>query len=257
MRIISLNMNGIRAAERKGFYPWLEKQNADVICLQETRIQQHQLTEQMLKPKGMHSFFNCAERPGYSGVAIYSKQKPTRVHLGIGWGPFDAEGRMIRLDFGQTSVISLYLPSGSSKDSRQVFKYQCMDKIKEYMDSIAKTRRKVVICGDWNIAHTEKDLKNWRGNKKNSGFLPEERAWMTSLFSENKWHDNFRDLYPCVEGDGYTWWSNRGNAFANNTGWRIDYQICTSNIAKKAVRSRVFKGERFSDHAPLIADYAL
>ncbi|MCP4092470.1 MAG: exodeoxyribonuclease III [Planctomycetes bacterium] len=255
MRITSLNMNGIRAAARKGFFEWLPEHDADVICLQETRVQDHQMTKVMKDPPGMHAIYHHAEKPGYSGVAIYSKVEPDNVQIGLGWDELDCEGRFLQADFGRTSVVSLYLPSGSSKDERQAFKYKVMDRFAEWMDEKRKSRRNIVICGDWNIAHTKMDIKNWRGNQKNSGFLPEEREWMSKVFGPMGWRDVFRDLYPDAEGDGYTWWSNRGQAWANNTGWRIDYQVATPGLAKKAVQGSVWRETRFSDHAPLIVDY--
>ncbi len=255
MRIVTLNLNGIRSADRKGFFEWLPQQQADIVCLQETRIQQHQLTAVMQSPAGMHTIYHSAEKPGYSGVAIYSKEKPDRVQVGLGWDIFDCEGRFLQADFGRLSVVSLYMPSGSAREERQAFKYRCMDRFAAWLQAKRKSKRHVVVCGDWNIAHTEKDLKNWRGNRDKSGFLPAERAWMGQVFGEFGWHDVFRQLYPQAEGEGYTWWSNRGQAWKNNTGWRIDYQVCTPGMAKKAQQAAVYKDQRFSDHAPLTVDY--
>ena len=257
MRIVSLNVNGIRSADRKGFFDWIPEHNPDVLCLQETRIQDHQMTDVMRTPPGMHAIYHHAEKPGYSGVAIYSKVKPDKVTVGLGWEEFDREGRFLQADFGRLSVVSLYMPSGSAKEERQAFKYVCMDRFAEWLKEKRASKRNIVVCGDWNIAHTNKDIKNWRGNQKQSGFLPEEREWMTKVFGEMGWADAYRNLYPDAEGEGYTWWSNRGQAYANNTGWRIDYQVCTPGMAKKATSSSVYKDVRLSDHAPLTVDYDL
>ncbi len=257
MKVITLNVNGIRAAIRKGFFDWLRIQKPDVVCLQEIRIQESQLTEEMHAACGMHSYYHCAEKPGYSGVAIYTKDQPRSIQTGLGLKEFDSEGRMLQIDFKDLSVISLYIPSGSAKENRQIFKYKCMKRIKEYMLKMNKENKNFIFCGDFNIAHTKFDLKNWRGNQKNSGFLPEEREWMTQLLENGTLIDNFRHLHPSEEGAGYTWWSNRGQAFANNTGWRIDYQISNEKIAQKLTKIEVYKDERFSDHAPLIAKYRI
>jgi exodeoxyribonuclease-3 len=253
MRIITLNANGIRAASRKGFFDWLARQHADVVCIQETKAQVHQLTDPVFSPEGYSCFYHDAQRPGYSGVALYTRQKPDEVHHGIGWALMDHEGRWLQADFGSLSVISLYLQSGSSKEERQQIKYQSMDYLQPRLREMAQSGREYVICGDWNIAHRKIDLKNWRGNQKNSGFLPEERAWMSALFGEVGWVDAFRAVDPREEQ--YTWWSNRGRAWDNNTGWRLDYQVATPGIAATASAAHIYKDERFSDHAPLIMDY--
>jgi len=253
MRIISLNANGIRAAERKGVFPWLEQQNADFICIQETKAQEDQLKAEAFWPKGYHCYYHDAEKKGYSGVAIYCKQQPKKITKGLGWNDIDSEGRFIEAQLGNLSVISLYLPSGSSKEERQIFKYSFLDRFLPYLHELEKNGRDYVICGDWNIAHKEIDLKNWKGNKKNSGFLPEERAWMDKLFSQQQWFDAFRLVNP--DEDQYTWWSNRGQAWAKNVGWRIDYQIISAGLKDKAQSTSIYKDERFSDHAPLIIDY--
>jgi len=255
MRLVSLNMNGIRAATKKGVWDWLRDADVDVLCLQETRIQAPQLTPALGPPDGFHSYHLHAQKPGYSSVAIMSRREPDALHEGLGWEPFDAEGRLLRADYGDLSVVSLYMPSGSSKDERQLFKEDCMRRVAEWMDALREERRHVVVCGDWNIAHTEKDIKNARGNRNNSGFLPQEREWMTELLEQRKWTDVFRSLDAEAEASGYTWWSNRGNAFANNVGWRIDYQIASQAFAASAQRSWVMREPRFSDHAPLFVDY--
>lgn len=256
MKIITLNLNGIRSASRKGFLEWLPKQCADVICVQELKAQAADMTEELLAPAGYHGHFHYAEKKGYSGVGIYSREKPAKVAAGFGVAEFDAEGRFLRTDFGKLSVISLYLPSGSSGDHRQASKFRFLDAFFPLMKRLRKAGREIVLCGDWNIAHREIDLKNWKGNLKNSGFLPEERAWMTRVFDELGWVDVYRRLHPEATGEAYTWWSNRGQAWAKNVGWRIDYQIATPGIAAQAKRAAVYKTERFSDHAPLIIEYS-
>jgi exodeoxyribonuclease III len=255
MRIITLNLNGIRSAANKGFYPWLQKAQPDIICLQEIKAQADNLTEEMLAPDGYHGYFHYAQKKGYSGVGIYTKQKPDVIIEGLGIEEIDAEGRYLECQFGHLSVISLYLPSGSSGEERQAFKFNVMARFMLHLEQLIKSGFEVVICGDWNIAHQEIDLKNFKGNKKNSGFLPEERAWMTDIFSRVGWVDVYRKLYPETTDASYTWWSNRGQAWAKNVGWRIDYQIATPVFAKKAVEANIYKDERFSDHAPLIIDY--
>ena len=253
MRIITLNANGIRSAERKGFFTWLPEQDADFICIQETKAQTEQLQAEAFWPKGYHCFYHDAEKKGYSGVALYCKKKPDNVIKGIGWKDVDAEGRYIEAQFGNLSIISLYLPSGTSSDERQVIKFKFLDRFMPYLKELADNGRDYFICGDWNIAHKEIDLKNWRGNMKNSGFLPEERAWLDQLFDQKHWIDAFREINQ--EAEQYTWWSNRGQAWAKNVGWRIDYQVISPHLKKITKSASVFKEIRFSDHAPLIMDY--
>ncbi|MBE0469843.1 MAG: exodeoxyribonuclease III [Methyloprofundus sp.] len=253
MRIITVNTNGIRAAERKGFFPWLAQQNADVVCIQETKAQPEQLTADVFHPEGYYCYYHSALKKGYSGVAIYSKYKPNKIIQGMGFDDIDSEGRYLEVQIGNLSVISLYLPSGSSKEERQAFKYDVMDRFMPYLQERANDGRDYVVCGDWNIAHKEIDLKNWKANQKNSGFLPEERAWMTQLFEQGLWHDAFRLVNQ--EADQYTWWSNRGQAWAKNVGWRIDYHVISEQLKDKVLRTSIYKDERFSDHAPLIVDY--
>ena len=283
MRIITANTNGIRSAGKKGFFDWLEKQDADVVCIQETKAQVHQLEDPMFHPG--HSYYHDAVKKGYSGVALYCKTEPDEVIVGMGNDEFDYEGRYIEARFGNLSVISLYMPSGSAKEERQQTKYRCMD----YFLPLEKTSkhetmqgvdinvlmgestneeppennfliqqmldsgRDYIICGDWNIAHKNEDIKNWKGNKKNSGFLPEERAWFDVLFDDYKFVAAFRELEQ--EEHAYTWWSNRGQAYANNTGWRIDYHVLSPSLKGKVKRTEIYKDEKFSDHAPLIIDY--
>jgi exodeoxyribonuclease-3 len=255
LRIISLNLNGIRSATNKGLYPWLQKQNADIVCMQELKAQAADMTPEMLEPEGYLGYFHYAEKKGYSGVGIYCRNKPDAVIVGLGQPDIDAEGRYLELQFGNLSVVSLYLPSGSSGEERQAVKFSVMARFYPHLEALKASGREVVVCGDWNIAHKEADLKNWKGNKKNSGFLPEERAWMTQIFDGQGWVDVYRKLHPDTTDESYTWWSNRGQAWAKNVGWRIDYQIATPGIAAKAISTSVYKHERFSDHAPLIVDY--
>lgn len=255
MKIITLNLNGIRSAARKGFLEWLPQQRADVICVQELKAQAADMTEELLAPAGYHGHFHYAEKKGYSGVGIYSKSAPDRVAAGFGVAEFDTEGRYLRADFGDLSVISLYLPSGSSGEHRQASKFRFLDVFIPHLKKLRKGGREVVLCGDWNIAHREIDLKNWKGNLKNSGFLPEERAWMTRIFDELGWVDVYRRLHPEATDESYTWWSNRGQARAKNVGWRIDYQIATPGIADRAKDAAIYKDEWFSDHAPLTIRY--
>lgn len=260
MKIISLNLNGIRSATNKGVQTWLKTQDADVVCMQEIKAQQADMTQEMLNPPGYFGYFHYAEKKGYSGVGIYCKTKPDAVIEGLGGSndgvqDIDSEGRYLECQFGNLSVISLYLPSGSSGEERQAFKFSVMTRFMLHLQALISSGREVIICGDWNIAHKEADLKNYKGNKKNSGFLPEERAWLTTLFDQVGWVDVYRQLHPNTTDESYTWWSNRGQAWAKNVGWRIDYQIATPAIASKAVSAAIYKDERFSDHAPLIIDY--
>lgn len=253
MRIISLNLNGIRAAAKKGFYPWLEAQQADIVCLQELKAQTPQLEpDPQFYPEAFHHIYHHAEKKGYSGVGLYSRVKPDQVVIGTGLEDIDAEGRFIRADFGTLTVISVYLPSGSSKSERQDFKYTVMDRFLPLLESIRAEGQEVIVCGDINIAHTKKDIKNWRSNQKNSGFLPEERAWMDQWLKSG-WIDTFREIEP--DAERYTWWSNRGKAWDNDTGWRIDYQIATSGFKKRLQSAAIYRDQRFSDHAPLTIDY--
>ncbi|MEI8118293.1 MAG: exodeoxyribonuclease III [Methylophilaceae bacterium] len=256
MKIISLNLNGIRSAKNKGVYAWLKKQDADLVCMQEIKAQAADMHDDMLALEGYYAYFHYADKKGYSGVGIYSKQKADAVIEGLGIADIDSEGRYLEVRLGNLSVVSLYLPSGSSGEERQAFKFSMMARFMPQLEALKASGREVIICGDWNIAHQEADLKNWKGNRKNSGFLPEERAWLTALFSDVGWVDVYRHLYPNATEEGYTWWSNRGQAWANNVGWRIDYQIATPAIAAKAISASIYKDERFSDHAPLIINYA-
>ena len=255
LRIVSLNLNGIRSAARKGVLPWIEAAQADFVCVQELKAQAADVSDEMRQVAGLQGYFHYAEKKGYSGVGIYARQVPNAVIEGLGVAEIDAEGRYIELVYDQVSIISVYLPSGSSGDHRQAAKFAFMEHFFGHLAELARQGREVVLCGDWNIAHQEIDLKNWKGNLKNSGFLPEERAWLSRVFHELGWVDVYRRLHPEATGEAYTWWSNRGRAWANNVGWRIDYQIATPALAAAARHATVYKAERFSDHAPLIIDY--
>ena len=253
MKIITLNVNGIRSAARKGFFRWLPRQRADVVCVQELKAQPGDITPEMREPKGYRGLFHCAEKKGYSGVGLYCRREPDRVEEGLGNREIDREGRYLRADFGPLSVISVYLPSGSSGPERQAAKFKFMEYFFPHLGELAACGREILLCGDWNIAHKEIDLKNWRGNRKNSGFLPEERDWLTRVFDELTWVDVFRTVDARAEQ--YTWWSNRGRAWDKNVGWRIDYHIATPKFGRTARRVAIYKKERFSDHAPLTIDY--
>jgi len=253
MRIITLNVNGIRSAAKKGLFRWLAAQRADVVCLQEMKAQESDLDDGLHVPKGYMPFYALAEKKGYSGVALYSRRAPDEVIKGFGTHEFDSEGRYLEARFGTLSVVSLYLPSGSSGPHRQASKFRFLDAFMPQLKKLARARREVILCGDWNIAHKEIDLRNWRSNQKNSGFLPEERAWLSRVFDEVGMVDVFRRLNR--KPDQYTWWSNRGQAWAKNVGWRIDYQIATPGVAKTAAKESIYKRRRFSDHAPLTIDY--
>lgn len=257
VRVMTLNLNGVRSAWTKGFLPWMLSLEADVVCLQELRAQECDLTTEMRSPIPYHGHFHCAQKKGYSGVGIYTRKLPDRVVVGLGHPDIDAEGRYLELTLGPLTVVSVYLPSGSSGPERQAAKFAFMDLFFLKLSELATRGQDIVLCGDWNIAHQEIDLKNWKGNRKNSGFLPEEREWLGRVFAELRWVDVYRRLHPTAEGEGYTWWSNRGQAYAKNVGWRIDYQIATENLAARAHSCHIYKAERFSDHAPLIVDYAL
>jgi len=255
LRIISANLNGIRSAAKKGFITWAVQQKADFICMQELKAQEADLDEAMMRPSGLLRFFHCAEKKGYSGCGIYTPHQPDDIIYGFGNPEFDAEGRYVEARFKALSVISVYMPSGSSSPERQEAKFRYLEAFMPHLIELKRSGREILLCGDVNIAHHEVDLKNWKGNLKNSGFLPEERAWLTRLFSEIGYVDVYRKLEPDTTDACYTWWSQRGQAYAKNVGWRIDYQIATAMIAGSAKTTSIYKQERFSDHAPLVVDY--
>lgn len=254
VRVITLNVNGIRSAATKGFYQWLARQRADFVCLQELRANVEQLDSKLFYPRRFHCYYKSAEKKGYSGVALYSLAVPDKIITAYGDSEFDQEGRYIEGCFGDLSVVSVYAPSGSSGDARQQAKYRFLKSFMKHLQGLKRKRRRYIICGDINIAHKEIDLKNWRANRKNSGFLDEERQWLDTLFSKVGYCDAFRRVCPAAEQ--YTWWSNRGRAWEKNVGWRIDYQL-TSSPSLIPKSARIYKAQRFSDHAPLIMDYRL
>lgn len=256
LRIITLNLNGIRAATTKGWQSWLAEQGADVVCLQEVKAQEKDLDASTRAPAGLHAAWSLAERPGYAGVGVLTRDIPLAESRGFGIDEFDREGRLVaaRMHSGVT-VVSLYLPSGSSSEERQAAKFRFMTAFLPHLRVLRDAGGEVVICGDWNIAHREIDLKNWKSNQKNSGFLPEERSWLSRVFDELGFVDVYRRLHPESTDESYTWWSNRGQAWAKNVGWRLDYQIATPGIAATARRAAIYKDQRFSDHAPLTIDY--
>jgi exodeoxyribonuclease-3 len=255
-RLVSLNLNGIRSAATKGFEAWAASVAADCMGVQEIKAQADTVTGRFDSVAGMTGHFHFAEKKGYSGVGLYARKKPSAVILGIGNAEFDAEGRYVEARFDNArrklSLISCYFPSGSSGELRQQAKFRFLALMAPHLHQLAQ-ERELILVGDINIAHKEIDLKNWRSNQKNSGFLPEERAWMTHLLEQIGLVDVFRTLNPHPEQ--YTWWSNRGAAWDKNVGWRLDYHLATPATAKRARREQIYLDERFSDHAPLVIDY--
>jgi exodeoxyribonuclease-3 len=253
MRVITFNVNGIRSAERRGFARWLARVDGwDVVCLQELKAHEDDVPKCLRAPRKCHASFYPAQRKGYAGVGIYARA-PATFSSGFGSREFDEEGRYLRADFRDLSVISLYLPSGSAGPHRQASKFRFLEEFLPHLTNLRKSGREIILCGDWNIAHQAIDLRNWRSNQKNSGFLPEERAWLSRVFDDLGFVDVFRTIDPRPEQ--YTWWSNRGESWTKNVGWRIDYQIATPGIAQRARAVSIYKNRRFSDHAPLIVDY--
>lgn len=252
MKILTVNVNGIRSANNKGFFSWIKKIDADIICLQEIKANIEDIPQELKNFNGYHASFHPAQKKGYSGVAIYSKIKPENIIVGIGDTEIDNEGRYLQFDYKNFSVISIYLPSGASGPDKQIKKFRFMEYYLPILKTKLATNKDYIICGDWNIAHNEIDLKNWKGNLRNSGFLPEERLWLTEVLNSG-YIDTWRHLYKDIPG--YTWWSNRGQAYAKDVGWRIDYQLITPNLKNKIISSSIYKEQKFSDHAPLIVDY--
>ncbi len=257
-RVITANLNGIRSAANKGFFRWMESQNADVLGVQELKAQSDSIDGVFCRSERLVGRFHCAEKKGYSGVGIYANAEPSDVVYGLGAAEFDVEGRWVEMRFDRPgrklSLVSCYFPSGSSGELRQAAKYRFLDVLHPKLVELS-TKRDLLLMGDVNVAHKEADLKNWKSNQKNSGFLPEERAWMTKLFADTGLVDVYRLLHPDTTDDCYTWWSNRGQAYAKNVGWRLDYQIASPRIAATARSASIYKAERFSDHAPLTVDY--
>ncbi|MFN5178543.1 exodeoxyribonuclease III [Limnohabitans sp.] len=259
-KLTSLNLNGIRSATTKGVEAWLEKHAPDCICVQEVKAQAPDVAGKFEVLAGLKGHFHFAEKKGYSGVGVYTRHEPSDVVVGIDGGEFDAEGRYVETRFDtpsrKLSIISVYFPSGSSGPERQEAKFRFLDKIYPHLMAL-KAEREFIVCSDVNIAHKEADLKNWKGNLKNSGFLPEERAWMTQLTTEGGIVDVYRRLQPDTTDACYTWWSNRGQAYAKNVGWRLDYHLATPAVAAKARTEHIYKSEKFSDHAPITIEYDL
>jgi exodeoxyribonuclease-3 len=262
MRIISFNANGLRSAASKGFFEWFGAQDADVLCVQETKAQEHQLSGETGQrngcvPGGYKAWFRDAStKKGYSGVAIYARREPDSLHTALGWPAFDEEGRYLEARFGNLSVVSMYVPSGSSGELRQGFKFEVMAWLKPIFDQWLASGRDYVLCGDWNIVRSALDIRNWKSNQKNSGCLPAERDWLNAVCADDGgWVDAYRALH--ADGEDYTWWSNRGAARAKNVGWRIDYQIVTPSLRDRLRACAIHPEPRFSDHAPFVVDYAL
>lgn len=257
-KLTSLNLNGIRSAATKGVEAWLEQHAPDCICVQEVKAQMPDLAGRFEVLAGMQGHFHLAEKKGYAGVGVYTRHAPSDVVTGFGMAEFDAEGRYVELRFDtprrRFSVISCYFPSGSSGPERQEAKFRFLDGFYPVLQRL-KAEREFILCGDVNIAHQEIDLKNWKSNQKNSGFLPEERAWMTRVLTEGGLVDVYRRLQPEATDAAYTWWSNRGQAYAKNVGWRLDYHLATPAMADKARREAIYKAEKFSDHAPITIEY--
>jgi exodeoxyribonuclease III len=255
-RLVTLNLNGIRSAARKGFVEWAESVSADCMGVQEVKAQSDDLDDTLTRVGGMAGHFHFAEKKGYSGVGLYSRKAPSAVITGFGSKEFDAEGRWVETRFDtakrKLSIISAYFPSGSSSEERQAAKFRFLAKMFPHLMKL-KAEREFILVADVNIAHKEIDLKNWKSNQKNSGFTPEERAWMTKLLTEGGLVDVFRTLNP--NPDQYTWWSNRGQAWAKNVGWRLDYHLATPALAATAKAEKIYLDQRFSDHAPLTIDY--
>jgi exodeoxyribonuclease III len=257
-KLTSLNLNGIRSATTKGLEQWLAAHRPDCICVQEVKAQAPDVVGRFEEMAGLKGHFHYAQKKGYSGTAVYTRHEPSDVITGFGCDEFDAEGRFTELRFDtpqrKRSILSVYFPSGSSGPERQEAKYRFLDAFYPHLQAL-KSEREFILCGDVNIAHQQKDLKNWRSNQKNSGFLPEERAWMTKLLDEAGLVDVYRRLQPDATDTCYTWWSNRGQAYANNVGWRLDYHLATPALAALARTEAIYKGEKFSDHAPITIEY--
>jgi exodeoxyribonuclease-3 len=253
LRVVTLNVNGVRSAAGKGLFRWLAAQRPDVVCLQELKCHQADLDAKLHGLKAYSSCYAFADKKGYSGVALYSRSTPDEVRRGFASREFDAEGRYVEARFGKLWVISVYLPSGSAGPHRQASKFRFLKAFLPHLKRLQARGDEFILCGDWNIAHREIDLRNWRSNQKNSGFLPEERAWLSRVFEELGYVDVFRRLN--TKPEQYTWWSNRGQSWKKNVGWRIDYQIATAGVAATAVKESIYKRRRFSDHAPLTIDY--
>lgn len=252
MRIISYNVNGIRAAIKKGFINWLKTDPADVICLQETKAAHSDVDVRLLEELGFEHHWFSAEKKGYSGVAVFTKIKPDAVKAGCGFEMSDLEGRVIELQFGDIKLINAYFPSGTSGDARQEYKYQWLNEFKGYLDTVKQSNPKIILCGDYNIAHTDMDIHDPKGNKKSSGFLPEEKAWMTAFLGSG-WIDTFREFNQ--EPHHYSWWSQRfPGVRLNNKGWRIDYFTTTDALKDQLVHAAIYPDVKHSDHCPIFLE---
>jgi exodeoxyribonuclease-3 len=251
MRVITANVNGLRAAAKKGFFDWLATQEADLVCLQEVRAPIHKLDDKIYCPENYHCTYVEAKKPGYSGVALYSRVKPKTIVNNLGFPLCDEEGRYVEYNFDNLTVASIYFPSGSSDEKRQVLKYHFLEQFEDVLNRLVSSN--AILCGDWNIAHKEIDLSNWKANQKSSGFLPEERAWLDKVFGKMSWIDAFRVVEPRPEQ--YTWWSSRTKAWDKNIGWRIDYQVVSPSLGSCIERAFVYRDQQFSDHAPVVVDY--
>jgi exodeoxyribonuclease III len=252
MKIITYNVNGIRAAIKKGFIEWLQTHPADVICIQENKAQQHDVDAKMFTDLGYHDYWFCAQKKGYSGVTVFTKIKPTNVQCGTGHQVSDDEGRVIQLDFGKLRLINAYFPSGTTGDERQSYKYQWLEEFFGYIQQLRKDHPHIILCGDYNIAHKDIDIHNPKGNQKTSGFLPEERAWMDKLFN-NGWVDVLRIFK--TEAHLYTWWSQRfPSVRLNNKGWRIDYINATESLKPFMKDATIYPEVKHSDHCPVYAE---
>ncbi len=254
MKIFSYNVNGIRAAERKGLSEWLSKSGAEVLLIQETKAQPEQIEASKYEDLGYHCYWHSAEKKGYSGVGILSKQRPDHVEIGCGIDYIDREGRIIRADFGELSIMSVYVPSGSSGDARQDLKMQFLADFQAYIRALLKERPKLIIGGDFNICHTAIDIHNPKSNKDTSGFLPEEREWVSAFLGEGL-IDSFRHFYP-EKVDQYSWWSYRANARANNKGWRIDYNMASAALKADLKGADIWPEAKHSDHCPVSLELA-
>jgi exodeoxyribonuclease-3 len=253
VKIVTLNCNGVRSAARKGFYAWMERHEPDAVCLQETKAQEHQLPLEAAAVSHYTAVFLDAEKKGYSGVAIYAKQPPHNVVRGLGWPEFDREARWLQFDYERTSIVSLYVPSGSMGPARQTVKEEFLRRLYHELERLIMLGRSFVICGDFNVAHREIDVYNPKRCSRVSGFFPHERAWMDGVLSGIGWVDAFRAVNP--DPGQFTWWSNFRDDFERNRGWRIDYQLVTPDLRERVRNAGIYRGDRFSDHAPVILEY--
>ncbi len=253
MVVLTLNVCGIRASQKKGLFKWLSGAKADIICLQEVRATEEQIDTKEYSIKNYTRYLSEAIKKGYSGVCIYVKETPLKISKTFGSKFLSDEGRFIELELAKVRIVSVYFPSGSSGDVRQNIKYDFMNKFEKYMKKIKEDKKPTIISGDWNIVHKEIDIKNWKSNQKNSGCLPKEREWLDKIFYKYGFVDAFREVNS--EPNNYTWWSNRGRSWENNVGWRIDYQVITPNSKLKTLDAKIYKSKRFSDHSPLIVKY--